>query len=169
MVCRSTDSDIYYAQTSGKDYLVMDLGFISVVDKWTDWSYPYSNIIYLVYEKVISLGEKERTMDTVEFLKEKHRMCQGLSVCRRCYELIYSNLGLSGYSVCGLINTGKYKEAVEIVEKWSKEHPKITNGMKFEEVFGFKISRSNESGDYLYLPENWLDQEYKPQEKNTDE
>ena len=47
MVCRSTDSDIYYAQTSGKDYLVMDLGFISVVDKWTDWSYPYSDI-YLV-------------------------------------------------------------------------------------------------------------------------
>lgn len=129
----------------------MDLGFISVVDKWTDWSYPYSDI-YLVYEKVISLGEKERAMDAVEFFKEKDRMCQASR----------------GYIVCALMD-GRYEEAVEIVEKWSKEHPKITNGMKFEEVFGFKISRSNESGEYLYLPENWLDQEYKPQEKNTDE
>ena len=108
-------------------------------------------------------------MDAVEFFEEKDRMCQDLSVCGNCYDLGYSDLGLQGYSICGLINTGKYKEAVEVVEKWSKEHPKITNGMKFEEVFGFKISRSSESGEYLYLPENWLDQEYKPQEKNVDE
>lgn len=108
-------------------------------------------------------------MDAVEFFKEKDRMCQALSVCGKCYDLTYVKENSRGYSVCGLINAEKYEEAVEIVKQWSKEHPKITNAMKFEEVFGFKISRSNESNEYLYLPENWLDQEYKPQEKNTDE
>lgn len=108
-------------------------------------------------------------MDAVEFFEEKDRMCQDLSVCGNCCELSYFDLGLQGYSVCGLINTGKYKEAVEVVEKWSKEHPKITNAMKFEEVFGFKLSRSDPSSEYLYMPENWLNQEYKPQEKKADE
>lgn len=108
-------------------------------------------------------------MDAVEFLKEQMRMCQALSVCGECYDLTYVKENSRGYNVCDLINTRRYEEAVEIVEKWSKEHPKITNAMKFEEVFGFKISRSNESGEYLYLPENWLDQEYKPQEKKADE
>lgn len=108
-------------------------------------------------------------MDAVEFFKEKDRMCQDLYVCGKCYDLAYVKENSRGYTVCGLISTGRYEEAVEIVEKWSKEHPKITNAMKFEEVFGFKISGSNESGEYLYMPQNWLDQEYEPQEKKADE
>lgn len=155
MVCRNTDSDIYYTQTSGKDYLVMDLGFISVVDKWTDWSYPYSDI-YLVYEKVISLGGGFM-MDAKKYIEEYNRMCKSYGLkCRSCP---------GNHIYCNTDNL----EMIDIVEKWSKEHPKITNAMKFEEVFGFKLSRSNPSSEYLYMPENWLNQEYEPREKNADE
>lgn len=32
-------------------------------------------------------------------------------------------------------------EAIEIVEQWAKEHPIVTNAMKFKEVFGIEPSK----------------------------
>lgn len=32
-------------------------------------------------------------------------------------------------------------EAIEIVEKWAKEHPIVTNAMRFKEVFGIEPSK----------------------------
>lgn len=97
-------------------------------------------------------------MDAKKYIEEYNRMCEfydGLE-CRACP---------GNHIDCNLDNL----EMIDIVEKWSKEHPKITNAMKFEEVFGFKLSRSDPSSEYLYMPENWLNQEYKPQEKKADE
>ena len=34
-------------------------------------------------------------------------------------------------------------EAIEIVEKWAKEHPIVTNAMKFKEVFGVEYDAMN--------------------------
>lgn len=46
--------------------------------------------------------------------------------------------------VCGI---GQVKfhvyEAIEVVEKWAKEHPIVTNAMKFKEVFGVDYDAMN--------------------------
>jgi hypothetical protein len=35
-----------------------------------------------------------------------------------------------------------YYDLIELVEKWAKEHPTVTNGDKFKEVFGFEIEKT---------------------------
>lgn len=59
-------------------------------------------------------------MDAVKFLKEKERMCNNYEVCYECplsaprreAEILYCNSFIGSYP----------EEAIEIVEKWSKEH-----------------------------------------------
>lgn len=58
-------------------------------------------------------------MDAVKFLTEKNRMCGSSKDCRSC-ELYKANC-------CSNYNIGtKAEKAVEIVERWSKEHQKKT-------------------------------------------
>ena len=63
-------------------------------------------------------------MDAIEFMKEKKRMCKSYSGCTDACLLrkpMYEN-GLTCLGYCF-----KYPEkAVDIVEKWSKEHPAKT-------------------------------------------
>lgn len=57
-------------------------------------------------------------MDTVEFIEERRRMCNFYSNCTACP-------GEEDSEFCGF-NVGSgisAKEQVDIVEKWSKEHP----------------------------------------------
>lgn len=65
-------------------------------------------------------------MDAVEFLTEKRRMCDSFSDCFDC--------GLRSATSKGCIepNTREEEEkTVEIVENWSKEHPKKTRQSEF--------------------------------------
>lgn len=60
--------------------------------------------------------------------------------------------------------------ALEIIEKWSREHP-ITNAEKFKEVFGFEpnVFADNEKhilcNGYRTIDEKFWDAEYKGQPK----
>lgn len=63
-------------------------------------------------------------MDAVEFLKERNRLCNSFR---------YNCLNCPAYNCA---NSEHFEETVALIEKWSKEHPIITNEMKFEEVFG---------------------------------
>ena len=67
-------------------------------------------------------------MDAKEFFKEATRMCK----THYCYN------DCPGYEICSKYGK-KSQEMIDIVEKWSKENPIITNAMKFEEIFGFKL------------------------------
>lgn len=64
-------------------------------------------------------------MDAVKFIVEKDRMCASLGgVCGRCE--IKKHMGV--YDACGGYTVAHPREVVEIVEKWSKEHPKTRQG-----------------------------------------
>lgn len=86
-------------------------------------------------------------MDVAEFVKEFSRMCDEYNTCRGC--------PMDG--ICVPCTEAVYKDpqrVVEIVEKWSKEHPVQTNWDKFNEIFG---------GSPIHLIKSaaWWDEPYK--------
>lgn len=77
-------------------------------------------------------------MDALEYLKARSRMTNNCKMdCDKC--LLGCDKNSRGVSCSGL-ETNYPKEAIKIVEDWSKEHPIITNKDKYKEtikkVFG---------------------------------
>lgn len=72
-------------------------------------------------------------MDAIEFMKEKKRMCKSYSRCTDACLLrkpMYEN-GLTCLGYCF-----EYPEkAVDIVERWSADHPKKTRQSEFLKMF----------------------------------
>ena len=72
-------------------------------------------------------------MDAVEFIKEHDRMCKALkSSCEEC-ELSVKNNDTCEY--CAEYLAEHPAEAVEIVERWAKEHPRKTRQSEFLKMF----------------------------------
>ena len=72
-------------------------------------------------------------MDAVEFLEEQYRMCEALnSHCEEC-GLSYANNKTD--HVCGDFIKRHPEEAVAIVAKWAKDHPRKTRQSEFLKVF----------------------------------
>jgi hypothetical protein len=100
-------------------------------------------------------------MDAVSYIREKARMCKTIT---RCSECPLRNVG------CGDSLKTSPEKILELVEQWSKEHPVLTNRMKFEEVFGIDNQRIEINSDG-YMPtvtipssilmKSWWDAEYK--------
>ena len=59
-------------------------------------------------------------MNAIDYLKELNRMCNSNLECPEC-PLFYVNNGRG--LACSNFDKKRPEEAVEIVEKWSKEHP----------------------------------------------
>jgi len=99
-------------------------------------------------------------MDAVKFLKEKKRMSEQFVECQPCP--IYAKRSepqYESYSCDQFIN--RYpKSVVSIVEQWSKEHPIMTNKMKFEEVFGRTCVENGEL--VLVRPSWWMEEYHEP-------
>lgn len=73
-------------------------------------------------------------MDAVEFLKEQYRMCEALrSHCEEC-GLSYIN-NKADLVFCADFIKRHPEEAVAIVEKWAKEHPRKTRQSEFLKLF----------------------------------
>lgn len=100
-------------------------------------------------------------MDAVKFFKEKERMCETTSTCFEC-------------PVRGRCNPSHgTAEEVAAVEKWSEEHPLVTNGQKVQELIPYTaLLRSwasaigNEPIDdsdvvKMIIPRDWWDAPYK--------
>lgn len=71
----------------------------------------------------------------VEVMKQKERLCKSIEDCTQCVmSCDYNGIG------CNCIEFFRLhpKEAEEIIMKWVKEHPLMTNADKFKEVFGFR-------------------------------
>lgn len=64
-------------------------------------------------------------MDAVEFLKTLNRMCH--CECLKCE----FGKARSGFETCPVWQRTHPKEAVEIAEKWAKEHPAKTRQSEF--------------------------------------
>lgn len=97
------------------------------------------------------------TNAALEFLKEGRRMCKSYPDCKGC-QLENSPCGfIRGIVGC---SDSEVRCAIEVVEQWSKEHPIITNEMKFKEVFG----QLKTSGPMFYAEEGWWNAPYKEPE-----
>ena len=96
-------------------------------------------------------------MEAIDFLKEAQRMCRSYANCKGCPLIKFP---------CGFIRCiadcydAEMQCAIKVVGQWSKEHPLITNEMKFREVFG-----DNAVNSILVLPpsdiKRWLAEPYK--------
>nr|DAR00772.1 MAG TPA: hypothetical protein [Caudoviricetes sp.] len=71
-------------------------------------------------------------MDAVEFINEKYRMCELLNYeCRKC-KIDALEHGRKG---CWGAIREHPEEAVAIVERWAKEHPRKTRQNEFLKLF----------------------------------
>ena len=71
-------------------------------------------------------------MDVLEYFKIKKRMTNKCEMkCDKC--LLGCNKNSRGVSCSGL-ETNYPKEAIQIVERWGKEHPLISNVDKYKEI-----------------------------------
>lgn len=95
-------------------------------------------------------------MDAVEFLKEKSRMCNTFNLCdgggyKETCELYKEGLTCADY-------TNDYPEkAVEIVERWAKEHPRKTRQSELLKLFP-RVEKAAD-GMVAFCPED-MDSEF---------
>ena len=90
-------------------------------------------------------------MDAVEFLEEQYRMCEALnSHCEEC-GLSYTNNKTD--HVCGDFIKRHPEEAVAIVEKWAKEHPRKTRQSEFLKMF--PRAKRGEDGLIVFCPKDF--------------
>lgn len=95
-------------------------------------------------------------MDAVEFLKEKDRMHEMMKGnCEKC-GLSYANNGMRANCI-GLFGECPEK-AVEIVERWAKDHPRKTRQSEFLKMF--PRADVTVDGMIAFCPEN-MDSEFK--------
>ena len=90
-------------------------------------------------------------MDAMEFIREAKRMCNNLQ-CAQCKLQYRCTIG--SFS----------EETLDVVEKWRKEHPIVTNGMKFKEVFGYDITDRFGATLNWGVVVNWLNKPWKGEE-----
>ena len=78
-----------------------------------------------------------RMFDSIRRTHKGEETCKGVE-CNNCpfYEEVCSTEGIEG----ALFHS---YEVIEIVEQWAKEHPIVTNAMKFKEVFGKEIRKDS--------------------------
>ncbi len=101
-----------------------------------------------------------KKMDPVELLKEAYRFCSQYPVCSADCPLRRKCI----FDFCSHDGTQKTEQIIEnavaIIEQWSKDHPVVTNEMKFREIFGDNAANSILS---LYPSDikNWLAQPYR--------
>lgn len=72
-------------------------------------------------------------MDAVEFLKEKNRMTN--DCCISCYDCPLYEKNNKKKTDCSDLEDKYPETAVEIVEQWSREHPRKTRQSEFLKLF----------------------------------
>ena len=111
-------------------------------------------------------------MEFQEFWKLYKRMCDKHSTCENCP---MNGMRFDCNGICVKAIEKNPQQAEQIVEQWTKEHPVVTNGDKFREVFGETIKYPfmiDKEKMLIYKIEDifnsaWLNQEYKEPEKNA--
>ena len=102
-----------------------------------------------------------KKMDPVELLKEAYRFCSQYTLCNLDCPLHGKCIfNFDSHAETQKETEQKIENAVAIIEQWSKDHPVVTNEMKFCEIFGDNAANSILS---LYPSDikNWLAQPYR--------
>ena len=73
-------------------------------------------------------------MDAVEFLKEKERMCRSYN-CESCVKCPCDDINNGFDMTCDCLEAENPERFVDIVERWSNEHPKKTRQGEFLKMF----------------------------------
>lgn len=110
----------------------------------------YKNLYYKLYQiSHYYFNIKGDKMDAIKFMKEIKRIHETYKDCANCP----LDETLDDNTICSDFIFSYPEEVIEIVKKWSKEHPIITNAMKFEEVFGCPPTPDNNEGHkYMCAP-----------------
>lgn len=79
-------------------------------------------------------------MDAIKYFKESFRMCKTISACEKCPLYEYNNVLFPcncsiNNDIDNIFDEKNQKNVVEIVEKWSKEHPAKTRQSEFLKMF----------------------------------
>ena len=98
-------------------------------------------------------------MEAIEFLKEYRRMCNSYIHRFGCDGCPLKDEQCLGTGVSNKTD-GEYLTITSMVEQWNKDHPLVTNEMKFREVFGDMAVNSMLSLCTDDIRE-WMKQEYK--------
>lgn len=88
-------------------------------------------------------------MDAIKYIEEKERMCGTFRNCDGCP--IWKSCDPTAEDA---------KDVVAAVEKWSREHPVMTNGRKLSDILGpnkRNFTRRNEGKPYVEI---WIDAEW---------
>lgn len=101
-------------------------------------------------------------MELNDFLRDARRMCEAHDgTCRNCP----GDQEPSKSCRLRILNQiGVSVDEIYAVEKWSEEHPFVSNRQKVIEIFGANASMILEA-----MSEAWLDSEYKNPNKEEDE
>lgn len=98
-------------------------------------------------------------MEFHDFWKERERMCQFYKGTCKVNGCPLFDIRSRQYHHNCQLNCGDFpKEAEQIVEQWVKEHPIVTNGMKFMEIFGETFC----SNMLIGSANEWRHAEYQP-------
>ena len=92
-------------------------------------------------------------------LKERERMCDSFLGCMRCP----LSKGQIGNMACRDRTFNNPEEAEKIIMQWAADHPLVTNGVKFEEIFGVPFWAI--SCGVTPAISKWLRSEYKEAKK----
>lgn len=92
-------------------------------------------------------------MDALKFIKEAKRMCQSYEECEAC------PANADGFYDCRIdhMHDIDAENAVNIVEKWAKEHPRKTRNSEF--LKHYPNARVQEDGTVELCPK-WIDQNF---------
>lgn len=101
-------------------------------------------------------------MDAVEFINEKYRMCELLNYeCRKCKIDALEH----GHKGCWGAIRNHPEEAVEIVERWAKEHPRKTRQSELLKMF--PRASMTADGIIAFCPDS-MDSEFECPRKTRD-
>ena len=138
--------------------MVMDMGAVSAVD-------------YGVYRCAFGDDRADgvwvaEMMDAVEFFKEHGRMCDSLAPsCIGCEIMKSVAYTTDGHGTCREYIKRHPDEAVAIVERWAKEHPRKTRQSEFLKMF--PRASMTADGIIAFCPDS-MDSEFECPRKTRD-
>ena len=126
--------------------MVMDIGAVSAVD-YGVYRFAFG------YDRAYGVWVAEM-MDAVEFFKEHGRMCDSLAPsCIGCEIMKSVAYTTDGHGTCREYIKRHPDEAVAIVERWAKEHPRKTRQSEFLKMF--PRAGRGEDGLIVFCPEDF--------------
>ena len=138
--------------------MVVDMGAVSTVD-YGVYRFAFGD------DRAYGVWVAEM-MDAVEFFKEHGRMCDSLAPsCIGCEIMKSVAYTTDGHGTCREYIKRHPDEAVAIVERWAKEHPRKTRQSEFLKMF--PRASMTADGIIAFCPDS-MDSEFECPRKTRD-